>query len=158
MPHKHALFEPLNTALFALLIFLAGELLNINYLMILIAALGSLVGACALAYFKREGTRAEIILKIALGTLCGIVTGAVSARYLEIEHTEYLLANYAGAGMLSLFFIKGLISVTETNTEGWLTRLAEYFLRARMGDTSIIHKTEDGNNSQPKISEDPDTG
>lgn len=103
-------------AIFMLTLYIGGALtLDLELRSVIVIVLASLSGAVVLSYFRRDRDYREIFYKSACAAICGLVCGAAIARYFQIEHVEYIIINYFLSALLSLFFIRGLLYVTEQN-------------------------------------------
>ncbi len=97
----------------------------------------SLAGAVVLAYFRRDRNHREIFFKTVCAAICGLVSGSILTRYYAVEPIEYVVAIYFFAGLLSLFFIKGLLSVTEQNASGLIVTVIQRILNTQNGTVRI---------------------
>lgn len=97
----------------------------------------SLAGAIVLAYFRRDRDYKEIFFKTACAAICGLVTGSTLIKYQEIAATEYAIAVYFLSGLLSLFFIRGLLFVTEQNASNFIVTIAQRFFKGGIVETDV---------------------
>ena len=113
---------------------------QIEYIITIMGA--SLAGAVVLAYFRRDRVHREIFFKAACAAMCGLVSGAVFSRYYQVESIEYIVAIYFFASLLSLFFIKGLLSVTEQNASGLIVTVIQRILNTNGSDNLKLRPNE----------------
>lgn len=88
---------------------------GVDPIIVCVALGGSISGSFLLIYFRRELTFAERLLKFVCSSIAGVLFGAVSHTYFEITKIPYIGANYAIVAMVSLFFIRALLMVSEKN-------------------------------------------
>lgn len=146
--HNTRAFEEMKFILDALLmtgLYLGGVFVlntQIEYIFTIMGA--SLAGAIVLAYFRRDRDHKEIFFKTACAAICGLVSGSVIARYYQVESMEYVAAIYFIASLLALFFIKGLLSVTEQNASGLIVTVIQRILNTQGSNLRISpHETAD---------------
>ncbi len=94
----------------------------------LVISSASVAGSIVLAYYRRDRDYKEIFFKSACASILGLVVGAVVTKRWEIESVEYLIGTYFFASLLSIFFIKGLLSFVEQNAVGMIITIAQKFL------------------------------
>ena len=82
---------------------------------IIVAVGGSFSGSVILAYFRRDSRKLEQLFKVAASTIGGFVLGTVSQEYFQLTNVRYQLGLFFCCGMLSLAFLRALLSITERN-------------------------------------------
>jgi hypothetical protein len=87
----------------------------------------SVAGALVLVYFRRDRDYKEIFFKAGCASISGVVFGSVISKYYALESSEYIFATYFFASMLSVFFLKGLLAVTEQNATGVIISILQRF-------------------------------
>lgn len=114
-----------------LLIYLGGILaFNIDKVNALTIVGASAAGAFVLVYFRRDRDYKEIFFKAGCASISGLVFGAVITKYYSMVAAEYIFATYFFASMLSVFFLKGLLAVTEQNASGFIISIIQKFAPA----------------------------
>jgi uncharacterized membrane protein YfcA len=136
MPYRWLLSEMkfIIDAMMLSLLYIGGVIaLNTDLTYIVTIAGASIAGSVVLAYFRRDRDHREIFFKAACSSLCGLVTGAVITKRWEITAVEYVIAVYFSASLLSLFFIKGLLSFTEQNAQGLIVTILQRIINPQNG-------------------------
>lgn len=99
---------------------------DVTYILTITGA--SVAGSVVLAYFRRDLNHREVFFKAACSSLCGLVAGAVITKRYEIKDVEYIVAIYFFGSLLSLFFIKGLLSFAESNASNVIITILQRFI------------------------------
>ena len=132
-----------------LLIYLGGILaFNIDKVNALTIVGASAAGAFVLVYFRRDRDYKEIFFKAGCASISGLVFGAVITKYYALEASEYVFATYFFASMLSVFFLKGLLAVTEQNATGIIISILQRFQPVN-GSVSISPVADAPNGGEP---------
>jgi hypothetical protein len=90
--------------------------------------IASIAGATTLAYFRRDRDYRELFFKSASAAISGYVVGALLVRWYDIETQEYKFATFFFAALLSLFLLRGLVSVTDQNANGFIISIIQKFI------------------------------
>ena len=116
-------------ATFLIALYLGGVVvLNTDLTQTLIMIGAAVAGSIVLAYFRRDRDYREIFYKSVCSSISGLVTGAFITKYYEVESREYIIGIYFITSLLSLFFIKGLLSVVEQNASGFIITIFQRIL------------------------------
>ncbi len=124
--------------------------LGTDWQYVLAISSASVAGSIVLAYFRRDRDYKEIFFKSACASILGLVVGAVSTKYYNIEATEYVIGVYFFASLLSIFFIKGLLSFVENNATQMVITVFQKFLPSGVVKTSVAI-TKDGEAVSEKV-------
>lgn len=97
----------------------------------------SVAGAVCLVYFRRDRDYKEILYKGTIGSISGLVAGAAIVRWYEIEHREYVILVYFMSSLVTLFFIRAIVSLTDNNATGIVVTVIQRVLNLNPKLTSI---------------------
>jgi hypothetical protein len=99
----------------------------------LIAAIvGSTAGSLVIVYFRREKSQVETILKIIVSSSCGVILGAATIEYLQIEKTAYLLTAYFFCSLNAIVFFRGLIGILDVSLKQILLQIISRVLDVKI--------------------------
>lgn len=131
---------------------------DLNWSKIAIVFGGVFSGSVCLTYFQREADWQERYFKVITSMIAGLVTGSIAKVYFNISTPEYLLGNYFLAAMLSLFFLRALIQLSEKNGVEICQQAMQRILglqtpgekHARIYRSAIAKRGEPGRSPKPK--------
>lgn len=120
-------------------------ILDVNWHYVAIAVGGSFSGSIILAQIKRENSVVEQCYKILGSSISGLIFGAMLAKWRNIVEVEYLLGTFFFTGMLSLFFVRSIVKITEQNSDGVTVTIFQTFIRR------VFNVRTRNKKSQPKL-------
>lgn len=123
--------------------------LNIEWRYVLTVAGASIAGAMVLAYFRRDRHTKEMFYRSASAAICGLVSGAGLAKWFAIHAIEYTLVLYFFSALLSLFFIRALVTITEDNAGNAVILILQKILR--MHDKAELKITADNEKNETEV-------
>lgn len=100
---------------------------------VIIAVIGSVSGALVLTYFQRENWL-EMIFKVVSSSLSGLFVGAVIHEYFALEKITYIGFNYFITSLLSLIFLRAILSTTEKNAIDWIRQAIQRLFNLQTKD------------------------
>jgi hypothetical protein len=111
----------------------------------LIAAIvGSTAGSLVIVYFRREKSQVETILKIIVSSSCGVILGAATIEYLQIEKTAYLLTAYFFCSLNAIVFFRGLIGILDVSLKQILLQIISRVLDVKIASRAPYVFKKDG--------------
>ncbi len=105
------------------LVTITSMLLELDWGNVVAGGFGSITGALVLIYAKRLEDKWEMFWRALVSTTSGIIFGSAGTTYLSIDSTSYLTLFYFFSGLLSIFFVKALIAISETNLKDILLQI-----------------------------------
>lgn len=133
-------------AIIAISIPVFSFILKIDWTIVLIAFLGSVVGTAGLLYARRLEDRQEMAWRGGVSTSSGVILGSFGVWYLNLEAIPAQLLIYWLMGLISIFVIKSLVFISETNmTEGIKKVIEKNF------GIKFVNRSHDENKDRDRI-------
>lgn len=132
-PHNESLtMKAFDFVVLAAIFVFNSTVLALDWQYIAMAIGGSLSGAVMLAYFRRDPRKGEQVFKTLCSAIGGIVTGTAIEEFLALDSPRYILALYFHTGLLSLVFLRALLSLTERSSADVIRDLLQRIFNLRL--------------------------
>lgn len=128
--------------------------LDANWLSILIAVGGSLSGAMMLAYFRRDTTLWELVLKVGSSSIGGLVLGTVIQEYLHVSPPAYQLGLFFFSSLLALVVLGALLSLADNNITAILKNIVQKLAGIQLETKEIKQEVKTSKKKIEKLEHD----